>query len=240
MKKTLALVFVLAGVASAVDVPETINGKTFNEDLLFYLNQDAYIEGSDFSLTFTVKEAQGFGGQTSFVTLLDSGDNQGYWIHSQEGTYIGMTTTKNSDAGPAPASELSGGVNVYTKDMAEEGATLLKGWISKNTSGTVTNPGVSNSTYTISVSGDDTIIEMSFDPRGTKEGNEKITLQNYKLNLNDIRITLESDTGARITQITNASVTYNGVNHNLMVPEPATATLSLLALAGLAARRRRH
>jgi hypothetical protein len=54
----------------------------------------------------------------------------------------------------------------------------------------------------------------------TAEGIQTETLASYNGNMNG-----------------NAALTY--VVNTVMIPEPATATLSLLALAGLAARRRR-
>ena len=238
MKKTLALLLAVAGIAAAVETPETIDGKKFNMDLVYYLNQDAY-DGGDFSISFTIKQADSFSGQKSFITLAEN-----YYIHTQTGTYVGLSLAKDADAGAAPTTTLEGGINKVTVDMSEPGSSLVHGWISKNTSGSLTDPGLNGSSYTISVVGNDTIIDMVFNPDNTsKQGHELVTLQNYKLDLNDFAITVNTaadESGARLSQITDAVVTYNGKEHNLMVPEPATATLSLLALAGLAARRKRH
>ncbi len=74
-------------------------------------------------------------------------------------------------------------------------------------------------TYTLSVTGGDQSMTPTLSWT-TAEGIQSETLASYAGNMNG-----------------NAALTY-AVN-TVMIPEPATATLSLLALAGLAARRRR-
>ena len=56
-------------------------------------------------------------------------------------------------------------------------------------------------------------------------------------------VNVQNNTSGRITTFgdtTTFQINTNFVNSVTLIPEPATATMSLLALAGLAARRRRH
>ena len=63
------------------------------------------------------------------------------------------------------------------------------------------------------------------------------TIENISLTSKDkVLFIFGSDSGGKINTIANIQSSYTTAT----IPEPATATLSLLALAGLAARRRRH
>ena len=76
-------------------------------------------------------------------------------------------------------------------------------------------------TYTLSVTGGDQTMTPTLSWTDAELGAQTVTAASYNGNMNG-----------------QATIVY-AVNKE-MIPEPATATLSLLALAGLAARRRRH
>lgn len=229
MKKTFALLLALAGVAAAVETPSTIDGKQFNQDLVYYLNQDLFSAGDSFSMSFTIKAIAGFDNQQKVMTLGTGDKNLLVW--SQSSTYIGLTTTSDPHTWHDGEWTRTDGVNYITFEAAPNC------WISKSNTGANAAPGFTDSQWTITYDGANTTIELQV---GTCH--DIVTINNYAMDLNQFSV-LEGNadgTGARVTQIADAVVTYNGKTHNLMTPEPATATLSLLALAGLAARRRRH
>ena len=86
---------------------------------------------------------------------------------------------------------------------------------------------VEGSTLTINCNGQSTTVSMKFNGSITST----INLTDVCLDLTDIE--LSSST----VSLASGTLALNGTTYT--IPEPATATLSLLALAGLAARRRR-
>ena len=228
MKKTIIAILALSGVALAVDAPATIDGKTFNKDLLYYLNNDPY-EGGAFTIHFKIDQADSFGNQRGFITF--GTDDKALQAWSQSGTYVGLTTT--DDPHSWATSTNNAGVNTFVFDGAPNS------WISKNATGQNAAPGVNGSDWTIFYNGNGTTeISVVFG-----DATEDITIKNYAMDLTQFSVlgAAATESGPRLSAISEAYVIYNGLtSHNLMVPEPATATLSLLALAGLASRLRRH
>ena len=221
MKKTLIALMALASVACA-----TTTNNAFNTTL-DKLTQD-WTSGTAYELTFTVA-TNSFNGYVSDA-ILTLGAN--YYVMSQAGQYIGVSTQNNSlknGANADPGANASGSFNASTTLYTIESESPVYGWVSVNSSKGSAAYGVGGMTVTVGYDGADTSILLDFD--GANEIDTMITLKGQEISAAGIEL------GANITGVTNATLTYGGSSY--AVPEPATATLSLLALAGLCARRRR-
>ncbi len=220
MKKTLIALMALAGVASAAtskDFTTTLNN----------LTQD-WVAGTAYELTFTVT-GHTFNGYIS-DTILTLGAN--YYIMTQAGDYIGVSadndslTNGTSDPGPNKSGSFNEAKTLYTI----ESDSPVYGWVSLDDNKASAKYGVANMTVTIGYNGTDSSILLDFD--GASENDTLITLKGQEISANALKL------GSHVTSVNSgATLTYGGSTY--AVPEPATATLSLLALAGLCARRRR-
>lgn len=220
MKKTLIALMALASVACA-----TTTNSDFNANL-DKLTQD-WTSGTAYELTFTVA-TNSFDGQSGAVLTLGAD----YYVMCQYGLYLGLSTKNNSlldGAGADPSVNKSGSFNDSTTLYTIESESPVYGRVSVNSSKGSADYGVDGMTVTVGYDGADTSILLDFD--GADEIDTMITLKGQEISAAGIEL------GANITSVTNVTWTYGGSSD--VVPEPATATLSLLALCGLCARRRR-
>ena len=150
---------------------------------------------------------------------------------SQAGSYIGASAKNNSlhNGTSDPGANKSGSFNEGSTLYTIEYDSPVYGWVSVTSSMGSAAYGVSGMTVTVGYDGADTSILLDFD--GANEIDTLITLKGQEISASALQL------GSHITGVSNASMTYAGATY--AVPEPATATLSLLALAGLCARHRR-
>ena len=221
MKKTLIALMALTGVATAVE-PAPYTGAALSA----WLTNAAQTVTSNqkYVLTFTLGDwyTDNYSAGSFFKLTND------LVIRHQIGRYVGLGTTTAGPDGDYTSRSEEGNSSIDL-DTANNGSADYSGWFYD--SGT-NNTGLSGLTFSIdSSSAGGTIITMS---NGTRT------------------ITLQKDGHTGITNldfvkddmiISSASVVWgdaaNVITYTAPIPEPATATLSLLALAGLAARRRR-
>ena len=222
MKKTLIALMALAGSAFAVEpITQALTFEDFNSTLtqISTLNVTEYtlsltITGTDFDAWHNSKN----------INILTLGDNRG--IFTQSGQYIAVRNDNTTDTGWTNPTKTEGTTFTWVSDDAEN---LVHTWVSRTPQGaTGGTPGAAGLSITLDVTKSGSTITL-----GMANDTTAIIQTAYVVNLADVSIIDGSASGNNqgVTGISNASITY--------VPEPATATLSLLALAGLAARRRR-
>ena len=219
MKKTLIALMALASSALALDpVTQTLTFEDFNTTL----TQISTWKATEYTLTLTIDSTDYDNYGSGFMVKL--ADNWG--VFTQAAQYIAMDNTDTNDRAWVNATTVSEDKTVYTWTAADE--AKLDSWVSKNTDGGNANPGVNGMTVTLDVTKTGSTITL-----GMINGTTSIIETGYIVNLADVKLVDGTASGDNqgVTAISNASITY--------IPEPATATLSLLALAGLAARRRR-
>lgn len=187
--------------------------------------------GSRYTLTFTLSDTFADGGATALFQL-----SSDWVIKEQHGTYVGLTivdgsidgdyaSRKNSDDGRA-GWDSSTIIDTDTTLATGTNVDKYEGWFYQGADGTA----LRGATFTIASADNNTTITL-------QTADQTITLQrNAFYNPNDDNVCEFRGTANKIFK--SASVEFDN-NVIYSIPEPATATLSLLALAGLCARRRR-
>ena len=214
----------LAGVACGANFHDLATTNPFTTAL----DEANYEYGMDYTLTFNFESCNIGGSNSAIVLTLAKGEGGSVWeLYSQTGRYIGLDYYDGSSTGDKnkAAQGVAGGlVNGYDKIYTYND-------IDVNTDGWFLDSGNDNGIagYTISITGnyaaDTTVLTFA------KAGKNTVTVNvTSMLDANDFNI------GTRLT-VSNVVFTATGAP---AIPEPATATLSLLALAGLASRRRRR
>lgn len=211
MKKTLIALMALAGVAAAATEEVSTVDAAWGTAPVVAGN----CWSADYTLTFTLD---------ALYTLEDSGSVLGFYRGSAVNDTYGYNAIVLGGSDEALTLTIGRGrayntVNNATGISADTYFTFAPDAADKVTFTTTIQKGV---TYTLSVTGGD----QAMTPTLTWDGGSE-TLASYKGNMNG---------NAALTNVLNSgTITIEAP----AVPEPTTATLSLLALAGLAARRRR-
>ncbi len=212
MKKTIIALFALAGAALA----ET--GAEFNTRLQQTLEEANYELGDAFTITTQMASIQN--SNKGFVTITDS-----YYIVNQQHLYWGLNNASSNDLTSNGEWTLSVSDDVYTYTSTDAVLPIL--W-AQNATGTESAQRAVGDTWigvTIASDGTDSSITLTY---GKSSITDKFILKGTVLDATQVSFM------DNINDVQQGSVVVSK-----LIPEPATATLSLLALAGLAARRRR-
>ena len=233
MKKTLIALMALAGVAMGAPTAQQ-----FKNSMQDAITLSGYQAGVAFSLSFTIADSSAIDPKYS-ATMLELAS--GWGIFTQGGAYIAMENTAVNDRGWVSPTERDTDTKTFTWTSTD--ATLLDSWVSLQPNGsTGGQPGIANLGVDINVTSAGSVITLTM-----ASGVTAIIETAYVIKANDIQYGSSLLSQAygnvdNVKQIFNmadgGTVTMGGVSYAI-IPEPATATLSLLALAGLAARRRR-
>ena len=231
MKKTLIALMALAGVACGATTTD-INAK---DSFQTTIAESGYTEGDKYTITINVT---GFDYSTGCMLTL--ADNY-YMVAQTPGNNTCFVGLSYKDTGGALYSSADTQVSpnfvkdILTPNTTDNTATwttasgqYLYSWITTdvkaNASDMKQEPKyIKDATITIVYDGVSTELELELANGITSA----VNLTDIQLKATDIKL------GALITSATG-SFTYTPA-----IPEPATATLSLLALCGLCARRRR-
>ena len=210
MKKTLIALMALAGVACG----ETITLSSIEANFVTPPVNAGDCWSGDYTLTFTL---------TDDYTLTGSGSVVGFYRGSAVNNDYGYNAIVLGGSDEALTLTVGRG---RANDTVDNGNGINAGttftFADKVTFTTQIEKGVA---YTLTVTGG----SKAMTPTLTWDGGSE-TLASYNGNMNG---------NAALTYVVNAGTITKELPATPSVPEPATATLSLLALAGLASRRRR-
>lgn len=218
MKKTLILIALSCGsLASAID---------YQAYLDLVLAQQGYVQGGDF--TFVLDQFKAVDTSTphqaTFITLAPDINLRTQTNGNDNKAYVGFSPTAG-DPGTMNLTRTvtdSPALDSYTYTFSATETTGPNGWITRNgtTATASTAPrDFTNATVTVSYVADTLTTTIDFD---------------FGSGVTPLQATIVG------REIADAHAITIGSQVTCHLPEPATATLSLLALAGLAARRRRH
>ena len=241
MKKTLAALMILAGVAMGAEPLLTMNftaltGNTndntpagwtagqwngSNNFPYYSFGENGAVVAQPWKQNYltTTLNLDSQGAYDITFTLYNSGEDTGNMFFLSSDTYsivIGNSYNSNSDIYVGSLSEAVGRDYVCFQTNTKINPTVLANSTDLNVSGTIS--------YTLTMNGGNMTVDAALSNGAT--WSTTIT-------------GLEDVTFNKLGFMTDGAVGTAGVMNITVIPEPATATLSLLALAGLAARRRR-
>ena len=236
MKKTLITLLALCGVAAAEDYHGSLN-----TDLTKAITSSGYTAGDDFTMSVQLQFwlSNAATRQTS-LTLGDTFHIVAQKTGSWSNVYLGFTPSSTNGTDPGAINltrSTSGKIDSYSF-TATESVTGPDGWITRagNTVDGATQTWQflgSTLTLTYTAETQTTVLDFDFTTivnddvnqiyRPTDRDHLIVTVKGIEMDAKDISFA---------NNVTGRNVTFS-------VPEPTTATLSLLAFAGLAARRRR-
>ena len=233
MKKTIIALMALAGVAMAADTGTlTLTNTTASDTITTTISDNS---------TDWLKEAIALGGNAT-IDILTSGSNTytptdlaGYAIGDTNvgngGSYVySVSFTVNGDAPALTLTSISADFIVKSADGGNQGNSRWATYNWQFVSGETTLVDYATADYWSQASGATGSLSMDFGSNAIDlEAGETYTLNLKITGVNDSNGTVDNKGGFVHVGSISASI----------IPEPTTATLSLLALAGLAARRRR-
>lgn len=244
MKKTIIAILALSGVAFGAVDATTLNNRV--DSLIEYYGGSI----DNYTLTFTVDGGLASGGSGGFLKLTDS-----WGLFAQMNQYLGITTVNGNGGWNNPNDWSLKGITAIDNDncyldgvqyasndslvvarkndpYSDAYAPLTEGddrfWLIDTGANGLTGITIELTAISMGDAGGMTVINIT-------NPSEEYYVSNYigsALDLSKINFEVAG---------TAASLTVGEATHDLTqpIPEPATATLSLMALAGLAARRRR-
>ena len=224
MKKTLIALMALAGVAAAGDYAQDVIN-ALNEQL----TSSGYTVEGDYTYTLSMYMTGGIpytGGNGYYTLQLDDS----YYLISQNHSHWGLSDQQRDLTTDTDSFTFAKDGNTYTYTSAE--GEYIYTW-TRNEGNTnsgerpIGSPaGVS---ITLSYDGSDTILSVK---ANGSDITDNFVLKGTEIDLSKLVINTTANSG-KGPDVGSYSVGIQSI------PEPTTATLSLLALAGLAARRRR-
>ena len=236
MKKTLITLLALCGVAAAEDYHGSLN-----TDLTKAITASGYTAGDDFTMSVQLQYWLSNATRQTSLTLGDTFHIVAQKTGSWSNVYLGFTPSSTNGTDPGAINltrSKSGKIDSYSF-TATESVTGPDGWITRagdTVSGSTQTWQFLGSTLTLTYTAETQTTVLDFDfttivddaqnsiSRPTDRDHLIVTVKGIEMDAKDISFA---------DNVTGRNVAFT-------VPEPTTATLSLLALAGLAARRRRR
>ncbi|MGN0865820.1 MAG: PEP-CTERM sorting domain-containing protein [Akkermansia sp.] len=232
MKRTLMTLMALAGVVTTAEATTEYTNVEFNNWFASAISATGYRAGDDYTFTVTLGSWPSAAGSVGYRSgfILQMTDDWG--LFTQAGEYLAFDASSTNDRDGLTTSAGSY-ASTNTSEATGSLAQGTEGWFytygaANRHAGTVITVSRSSGVDTVAISQGETAI-ANF----TITGDAPLDASAYS-----IPNIYTNDAGESFGfNIQTASFTANGITKE--TPEPATATLSLLALAGLAARRRR-
>ena len=231
MKKTLITLLAISGLAMGVTIDSAVIYKTGELESSYTLSEEVKFSG-DFtlSLTLNVEAVRNFlNGSAGFYTFAN--------VHASTQGNAGILFENNAEAG------LKVGVttdNVSTQvvdspNWSRDYSTLssIKWENVKSAAITLVHDSTVRTDYYLTVFTGDAY--TTFNGGGTN-----LKWSGGFETVDSLSVSTDYVTGVALFNSALTQTEVSTFHQDYMIPEPATATLSLLALAGLAARRRRR